>query len=309
MKYILLLGGYGFIGTNIIKYVDENYISDYHFIVFDRFPKHMGDLSFKSIEKVYCGDFGNISDLEKVFCENRIDIIIHSLSSTVPSTSLDPKFDIESNLVSTIQLLELQTKYHVPKIVYLSSGGAIYGHEETCTFSETHFSNPISSYGITKLAIEKYLHLYHIQHSINYLILRLSNPYGPYHYSRKQGAINIALRNAMNHDGFMVWGSGNGAKDYFYIEDFCSILFQLIKKDISNEVFNIGSGSTFSLNSILSEIKTYFPEFSWSYSSAHSNDVANFSLNMDKLLSVLPSCKFTSLHEGIGKTVKWLQNE
>lgn len=82
------------------------------------------------------------------------------------------------------------------------------------------FSNPISSYGITKLAIEKYLYFYHMQYGFNYLILRLSNPYGPYHYSQKQGVINIALERAMKNDSFSVWGNGEGTKDYIYIEDF-----------------------------------------------------------------------------------------
>lgn len=309
MKRVLLLGGYGFIGTNILKYADEHLLAEYQFIVFDRVPLHIYGVTFSSVEKTYYGDFSSRSDIERIFIENQIDIIIHSLSSTVPTTSLDPKFDIESNLLSTLQLLEIQAKYQVPQIIYLSSGGAIYGNDSRCAFTEDHFSNPISSYGIIKLAIEKYLYLYHMQYGFDYLILRLSNPYGPFHYSQKQGVINIALESALMNKPFSVWGDGEGGKDYIYIQDFCRVLFGLINKKVLNTVLNVGSGVSTSLNTILNIINLYYPEFTWTYTPSHQNDIVNFSLNINRLRNFLPDIQFSSIDQGISKTLNWIHNE
>lgn len=122
-----------------------------------------------------------------------------------------------------------------------------------------------------------------MQYGFNYLILRLSNPYGPYHYSQKQGVINIALERAMKNDSFSVWGNGEGTKDYIYIEDFCNILFELLDSKVYNKVLNVGSGETVSLNTILRIIKSYYPNFEWINTSSYPNDIANFSLNINRL--------------------------
>lgn len=309
MKTVLLLGGFGFIGTNIIKYIDCKTNSDYQFIVFDRNPVHPHNVTFKTVKKVYYGDFRNIDDVEIIFKENKIDFIIHSISMTVPATSNNNIYDIESNLIPTINILNLQVKYNVKNIIFISSGGAIYGDKSIDSISEEILPNPISSYGIIKYTIEKYLYLYHKQNSINYLILRLSNPYGPYHYSEKQGVINVALRKAFANDLFYVWGNGLGAKDYIYIEDFCKIIFLLVEKPVINEVYNIGSGKSYSLNYILNCIKNKNHGFKWEYSKANDNDVKNVSLNINKLLNIIPDFNFTTLEEGLSLTSEWIKNQ
>ena len=134
-----------------------------------------------------------------------------------------------------------------------------------------------------------------MQYGFNYLILRLSNPYGPYHYSQKQGVINIALERAMKNDSFSVWGNGEGTKDYIYIEDFCNILFELLDSKVYNKVLNVGSGETVSLNTILRIIKSYYPNFEWINTSSYPNDIANFSLNINRLKTFIPDIRFTDI--------------
>lgn len=305
---ILLLGSFGFIGTNIIKYID-NSRKDLSVIAFDRFPEHLDHLEFKSIKKVYAGDFSDKYLLETVFKENQIDLVIHSLSASVPSSSQDNEFDIKYNILPTIGLLNQMVKYNVKKIVFISSGGAIYGDHNVDNqgHTEEEVLLPKSAYGISKLVIEKYLYLYGVQNGVESLVLRLSNPYGPYHYSQKQGIINIALERALDGNVFEIWGDGEGKKDYLFIEDFCNILFKLIESwEKQYMVVNVGSGILLSVNEIVNTIKSEVnPSFIWNYKKANILDVQDFRLNLQALYNIIGTYKFTPIKDGIIKTLEW----
>lgn len=307
MVNILLLGGYGFIGTNIMKYIDAHNLRDYKFVVFDRFPQHLDHVHFDCVTKTYSGDFSDEYLLKQVFQENKIDIVIHSLSASVPSSSKDNAFDLQYNVLPTISLLNTMAEYGVNKIVFISSGGAIYGdhYVDKCGHREDEVLFPKSAYGVSKLVIEKYLYLYQVQYGLKSLVLRLSNPYGPYHYSQKQGIINIALERALKGESFEIWGDGEGKKDYIYIEDFCNILFQLIEKEWKDyKVLNVGSGELLSVNQIVNHIKELCPNFDWRYKDSNALDVQEFKLNLSSLNEVL-NIAMTKIGGGLAKTMDW----
>lgn len=309
---ILLLGSFGFIGTNIIKYIDENK-DGVNVIAFDRFPEHLDHLFFKSVSKVYAGDFSDKYLLEEVFRDNQIDLVIHSLSASVPSSSQDNEFDLKFNVLPTIGLLNQMVKHDVKKIVFISSGGAIYGdhYVEPSGHIEEEVLFPKSAYGVSKLVIEKYLYLYAIQYGIKSLVLRLSNPYGPYHYSQKQGIVNIALERAMDGKPFEIWGDGNGKKDYVFIEDFCAVLFKLVDGwNNQYTVVNVGSGQLLSVNDIVKEIKDSLnPSFAWTYKKANMLDVQDFKLNLSRLESIIGNYSFSDLKNGLKKTYDWYRQK
>lgn len=310
MKTILLLGAYGFIGTNIIKYFEKN--NDYGIITFDRLLKHIDNISFSNVVKSYSGDFCDEFVLEQIFLENKIDIVIHSISASIPSASKDNVFDLLHNVVPTIKLLDIMRKYGVVNIVFISSGGAVYGdcalHESG--HRETDDPFPKSAYGLSKLTIEKYLFMYSKLYGINSLILRLSNPYGPYHYSQKQGIVNIALERALGKIKFEIWGNGEGVKDYIYIEDFCKILFSLMERGIEGyTILNVGSGEQLSVNQIVSKIKVrYANDFQYIYKNMNSLDVLSFKLDLEKLLGRFVNLKFTPFDAGLEKTYDWYKS-
>ncbi len=309
MQTILLLGGYGFIGTNILKYIDTNNL-DYQVIVFDRFPSHHKGVSFKCVYKVYSGDFSDDYLLNSVFNENKVDIVIHSLSASVPSSSMDNLFDIRANVLPTIKLFDIMRANGVEKIIFISSGGAVYGDapSNSCGHSEMEVLYPKSPYGISKLVIEKYLYMYHHLYGLKSVILRLSNPYGPYHYSMKQGIINIAIEKAIKGDTIQVWGDGNGKKDYIYIDDFNKVLFFMVNHVAGFDIYNLGSGELFSVNEILKSITNYKgTEVNVEYVSGKELDVQSFRLDISKLLSAMPGLSFTDFTEGIAKTYEWHQ--
>jgi len=307
MKKILLLGGFGFIGTNILKYIDNNFLTDSRVVVFDRFKEHPSNVKFKCVEEVYDGDFSDKEILRKIFIKQSFDLILHSISSTVPATSQNIKYDIESNLIPTIDLLDLLIEYNNKNIIYISSGGAVYGQStQNHKHKEVDNTMPLSSYGVIKLAIEKYLYLYQHYYGLNSLIVRLSNPYGLYHFSKKQGVINVALRAAFENKNFTVWGDGTALKDYIFIEDFCTILFKLIDKQITNNTVNIGSGNIISVNQILNKIENICPNFIWEYLPQENFDITHFELDISELKAIIPDLRFTSFEDGLSKTFEWL---
>jgi UDP-glucose 4-epimerase len=303
-KNILILGGFGFIGTNILKYIDKNLSNLYYCIVLDRIPQHPHGIEISCILKVYSGDFSDSQLIERIFSENKIDIVIHSLSTTIPVESQNARYDVESNLLPTIDVLNSMVKYQVKNIVYLSSGGAVYGNTPT-KHSEDDNVSPISSYGVVKLGIEKYILQYAQLFGIQPLILRLSNPYGSYHFNRKQGVINVAIRKALSGETLQIWGDGNARKDYIYILDFVKILFTLLEHEQYCGVINIASGKTSSINEIVQEIKSANLHMPVEYTDTKQLDVTNFELDITKLLSIVGDFQFTNLREGINKTIEW----
>ena len=223
-KNILILGGFGFIGLNLLEELLS--AQGYSLVVFDSAPAPAA-WAAPAACKIYRGDFCREHDLEKVFKENEIDIVVHLVSTTIPAGSNGSEmiYDIESNLVPTVKLLSLMRRFGVPKIVFASSGGTVYGLPQrglqTQNFAETWSTNPICSHGAVKLAMEKYIQLSGYLHGLEYLILRISNPYGEHHSSSVQGLINVALNNVLAGRPVVVWGDGKVVRDYIYVNS-CS---------------------------------------------------------------------------------------
>ena len=309
LKTVLILGGYGFLGTNTIKYVDARMREAYQFIVFDRFEKHQGGVAFDSIIKTYAGDFSDAELMERIFKENHIDLIIHALSTTVPVDSANARYDVETNLLPTLDVLALMVKYAVKDIVYISTGGAVYGTRDNKPHVESDAVYPLSSYGVVKVAIEKYLMQYAQLYGLRPLILRLSNPYGPYHYSMKQGVINIAMEKALRNEPLQIWGDGNGRKDYIYVEDFVDILFLLIEQGVSGQVINIGSGTLLAVNDIAKAVRELVPSIETIHADAQKFDASHFELDLTKLKSIIGEYKFTPFQDGLIKTYNWTKEK
>lgn len=304
-KTILILGGYGFLGANILHHIDSYCMEQYSVIVFDKFQKHLAGLKFDCVKKVYTGDFSNSNLIERIFLENNIDLVIHAISTTVPVDSCSARFDVETNLLPTLELLGIMTKYKVKDIVYLSSGGAVYGTNGKLKHKESDEVFPISSYGVIKLTIEKYLMQYAQLYGLLPLIVRISNPYGPFHYSMKQGVINIAMTAAVKGEPFKIWGDGNGKKDYIFVEDFVRILFLLIHKNVSCSVINIGSGMTLSVNDIVEHVKEFVPTYKWEYIEASKFDASHFELDTTKLEDIIGKYNYTDIQTGFQLTYNW----
>lgn len=306
-KTILIIGGFGFIGSNIL----DRFLAsgNYRVIVFEFMNVVPKRKSHAEEAKVYYGDFNNAKDLEQVFAENSIDIVMHLISTTVPASSnANIVFDIQTNLVDTVRLLELMKQFKVGKLAYLSSGGTVYGEPQTLPIKEGDPTNPICSYGITKLAIEKYLHLFQYLHGIQYLILRPSNPYGPYHTSTKQGLINVMLRKIIAGEPITIWGDGHIVRDYMYVSDLAEAAYRMIDGERWGNIVNVGFGKGYSIRDLLAIMKRAFPAMEVVYQPSRSFDIENLVLDTDRMNS-LCDVPVTGLEEGIRKTLDWMVAE
>ena len=247
---ILLIGGNGFIGSHIVRKL----LADGHeIVVLDKYPEKY----FDPVPEVNFWR-GSISDkalLTKAL--NNVDLVFHLVSTTVPGTSnLDVETDVTDNLLSTLGLLEMMRKLDVPKLVFLSSGGAVYGNPATNPVIEEAPLNPISSYGINKMAIEKYMELYQSLHGIQSVILRPSNPYGPGQSTAGvQGVIGRFLYQALKKKPIEIWGDGEVVRDYIFIDDLVEICAALTS-NFQPGVYNVGSGVGTSINEIIPIIES-----------------------------------------------------
>ncbi len=301
----LVLGGAGFIGSHI---VDVLVAKKHQVRVFDLPHLTLNNLrsSRDAIEMIE-GDFDNENDIAKAL--DKVDVVVHLVCLTLPGPSnLNPIYDVEKNVISTLRLLNLAREHGIRKIVFASSGGTIYGVPQRIPIPETHQTNPICSYGITKLTIEKYLGLYHHLHDLEYTVLRLSNPYGErQRIDGLQGAVTVFLGNILLNKKITVWGDGLVERDYFHISELASLFVRVCEEETKSEIYNIGSGKSYSLNELLQVITRVTGESpSVEYTSAHKSDVLVNCLDISRAREEIGWNPSVSLEEGISRTWEWL---
>jgi UDP-glucose 4-epimerase len=259
------------------------------------------------IEWAY-GDFANRTDVAAAVAG--CDIIFHLISTTLPKNSNDnPLYDVETNLGGTLGMLEAARAAGASRIIFVSSGGTVYGVPKEIPISEAHPTDPICSYGITKLAIEKYLHLYHRLHGLDYLVLRIANPYGEgQRPDAAQGAVAVFLNRAIKGQAIEIWGDGNVVRDYLYIGDVVEALIRSIDYRGDRRIMNLGSSRGHSVNELLKDIEDLIGRrIERIYSAARPFDVPINVLDSTKARDLLGWEPRVSLREGLARTLRWLE--
>ena len=292
---ILVIGGNGFIGSHLVDYLlsHGHYVRVYD-ISYERFRKPLSNVDYRisSIE--------NTSDLYESLLG--IDIVFHLASASVPSSSnVDTVSDINNNLIPTLNILNLVVKLGIRRIVFFSSGGAVYGNPLLKkSIPEEHPLQPISSYGIIKSTTENYLFLYKKLHDLKPLILRPSNAYGPRQgHFLAHGVISTFLRKINMNESITVYGDGFSIKDYIYVSDLIEICYKLSLSD-KDGIYNIGSGEGTSINKIIDKIKIITGEDpKINYTNSQVYDVDHFVLDISKVKNELKWTPTVSLDTGI----------
>ena len=305
----LVLGGGGFIGSHL---VDALLKSGHQVRCFDRPNTQLIGDHRENNEKfeLYSGDFASEADIAGALegCE----VCFHLISTTLPkSSNADPIFDVESNVIGTVRLLDHAVKSGLRKIVFVSSGGTIYGVPKQIPILESHPTDPVCSYGITKLAIEKYLQLFHTLYGIDYTILRLANPFGErQRLQASQGAIAVFLGKVLRGEAVEIWGDGSVVRDYIYIKDVIDALMVAADEVPSEHVFNIGSGRGHSLNELLDAIEKVtglIPQRR--YLPSRAFDVPTSVLSIEKAKRLLNWEPKVTFQDGLQMFTNWLRKD
>jgi UDP-glucose 4-epimerase len=298
---ILVLGGAGFIGRHLCAALTTE---GYQVTAFDILPSG-GRVDWPAIAGVHwlAGDFNNVADLESALVG--IDLVIHLVSITLPKSSNDnPFYDLQGNVGGTIKLLDIMIrKTKPPRIIFLSSGGTVYGIPKRIPISEDHSTEPLCAYGIGKLAIEKYLALYLRLHGLDYRVLRLANPYGEQQSFRSgQGVISVFLHQAFINEPLEVWGDGCVVRDYLYIGDVILAIRATMAYQGSERIFNIGSGNGHNLNDLIDMVSKLLDRtIPCRYLSARACDVPVNILDISLANTELGWLPTVSLQEGMHK--------
>lgn len=305
-RTVLVLGGGGFIGS----WVTDRLLRDgYAVRVFER-PHVLPYRKFHAepVEWI-TGDMASCRDIQNAIAGT--DAVIHLVSSTLPKTSNDdPVYDVESNLIPTLNLLREMAAQRIGRIVFISSGGTVYGEPRHVPIDEMHPTNPLVSYGIIKLTIEKYIGMFVKLHGLSGIVLRVANPYGERQPAGTgQGAVAAFLRCALSGLTIDIWGDGSHTRDYLHVSDVADAFSKAVRYDGRVEVFNISSGTGTSLNELADELERVLgmrvlrrclPARPFDVPvSVLSNALAR------KELSWAPA---VSLRDGLSRTAEWMRS-
>lgn len=300
---VLITGGSGFLGRNLI----ERLLRDGHQIsCLDRYEAPF--LSALPV-KMYSGDV-----FEKALVQEAAagqDVVFHMACTVIPKTSNDdPYFDVMSNIGGAIHLLDAAVSNRVRKFVFISSGGTVYGRPEHLPIAESHPLNPECSYGITKLAVEKYLRLYRNVKGLPTCSLRLANPYGRYQrYRAAQGAVAVFCHRALAGEPIEIWGDGQVKRDFVYVEDAVDAMIRAMEIPDAVGEINVGSGVGTSLNQLIDKIEAAVgATVHRKYMPTRDFDVPVNYLDVARAKKMLGWKPVTSLEDGLRKTIDYIRS-
>ncbi len=249
---VLILGANGFIGSHL---VDDMAKAGYRVRAYDRYS-HPPQFNKSERVEIVVGDFSD--DISVGAAMDGVTFLLHCFSVTTPFISdADPYQDITLNVLRSVQLFEKAVERGVKKVVYISSGGAVYGHiAEQKNVAEDDAPMPVSPYGIGKLATEYYLEYFNRKYDMEYIVYRLSNPYGSRQVTKhNQGVIPAFLSKLEQGEKLSVIGDGTSTRDYIYIEDATNMITKTFSQETEHTIYNLGSGVQTSVNEIIKIIE------------------------------------------------------
>lgn len=307
MKKCLLIGGAGFIGSNLTKRLVE---CGYAVTVLDiiEIPALYGDeLPVKYVRGNYFSD-----EIDADLLEDQ-DVVFLLACSVAPKSSMEmPEICYGEDITRMIKLLELMRCKKVKRLVLISSGGTVYGNGDAELLVENMSTFPINHYGIMKLTQEKILIMYNQLYGMDNIIFRLANPYGPgQRDSTGVGAVTSFMKRVLKNEPIHIYGAGEMIRDYIYIEDVTQIICNFLERENATEfppIYNIGTGhgtSLIEVVKIIEEVAGKKAEIV--FSEKRNIDVKSNVLNMGKLLRIIGTYECLSLYEGIGKYYCWMK--
>ena len=296
----IVLGAGGFLGMNLCRRLVA---SGARVRAFGRqflFPRELEGAD------VFQGDFSDPLALAAAIEGH--EIVFHLVHATTPqSANRDMIGDVQRSVVSSLALLDISRTLGVKRIVFVSSGGVIYGPAKLIPTPEIAPTDPITAYGVSKLAIEKYLALYEHLHGLDYRVLRVANPFGPFQMPRKnQGIIAALISRALNDESIEIWGDGTVVRDYIFVADVIDALHAAASDQSGTRIFNIGTGQGRSLHEVIAAIEQQLGKtLQIEWRPARPVDVPTSVIAVERAREVLGWVPKTSFEEGLKETIAW----
>jgi UDP-glucose 4-epimerase len=296
----VVLGGGGFLGTNLCR---ELVAAGGRIRAFGRsraWPDAQQGVEWRT------GSLDDTAALSSAI--ESFDVVFHLIHASVPqSAQLDIAGDIRQSVLPSLALLDICRTLKVRRIVFVSSGGTIYGAARVIPTPETAPTEPITAYGIGKLMIEKYLALYERLHGLSYRVLRVANPFGPFQLATKgQGVIAALLSRALNNEPIEIWGDGTVVRDYVFVDDVVDALRAAAVDESEARVFNIGSGQGRSVREVVAAIETSLGrKVKIDWKPGRAIDVPASILSIDRARDLLGWTPRTSFEDGLAQTIRW----
>ncbi len=251
---ILALGAAGFVGLAALQKLKN---AGYCIRIADTAERlHKVASSIANYEQVTV-DWPNTDNLGEALYD--IDTVLHFAWTTNPASSMQNiESDATQNIVSSIKLAEACVSRRVTRLIFMSSGGTVYGNVAESLIDESHSTDPLCAYGVSKLAVEKYLQIYNEKYNLETLSLRISNPYGIHQLmGSKVGVIANFLRNLHSQNPVTLFGDGGTVRDYLHIDDLSNAILAAV--EIQNpyaKTFNVSYGTGYSLQNIVEIIQS-----------------------------------------------------
>lgn len=309
MDNILVTGGAGFIGSNLVEKLLELGKS---VVVVDNLSTGKLDNIAPLVGKgalFYEHDITDEEMMKRIFMLHKPKVVFHlAAQASVARSVKDPEFDANVNIMGSLKLLRLSVEFGVEKFIFSSTGGAIYGDEVETPTPESICPNPISPYGIAKLSVEKYLKFFGNEKGLRYTCLRYGNVYGPKQDPYGEaGVVAIFTERMLRGEDVIINGDGEYIRDYVYVGDVVEANVLALERGDS-QVINIGTGRGTSVNELFRMLKdTAGYEKEPVYGPPRPGDLRRSILNWSKADRELGWRPKVSLEEGLRKTVDWFR--
>ncbi len=303
---ILVTGGAGFIASHVV----DAYINEGHrVIVVDNLSSGTEE-NINPKAEFYKLDIRD-GQIEELFRKYSIDAVNHHAAQMDVRRSVsDPKFDASVNVLGGLNILEYARKYGVKKIIFASTGGAIYGEQDYFPADEQHPTRPLSPYGITKLTTEKYLYYYKAVHGIDYIVLRYSNVYGPRQNPHGEaGVVAIFCSKLIKGEQPVINGDGKQTRDYVYVADVVKANILALNFN-GSDIFNVGTGTETDVNTLFYTLRQVLnPSCPEVHGPAKAGEQQRSVISYEKISKQLGWQPTITLEKGLQLTAEFFSNK
>jgi len=303
---VLITGGLGFIGANMVRVANEQGFND--ITVLDNGLLGKEEHINSDHATIVKADLADIDTLSKLVSET--DVVVHLAADTTVIGSIeDPAYNFETNVVSTFNLLELMRKNDKKRLLFASTGGAITGEIEP-PLNENMPARPLSPYGASKLAAEGYLGAYNASFGMQNCAFRFSNVFGPGSF-HKGSVVAAYCKAILNGDPLVVYGDGEQTRDFIYVDDICKMLVNSFDKNYAG-VYQLGSGKPTTVNSLIEKLSSVVGEESMSgvnYLDKRVGEVERTYCDISKANKEIGYNPQMSLENGLEITWKWFESQ